>query len=84
MALPTIDELNDARVERFVFPRGNTIPYSMDFRRWEGIPSDRIFYKRREENGQCDLVADGYGANGNYGNGSIYVATKNLPLCLTD
>jgi hypothetical protein len=64
------------------FPKGNKIGFWMDFQYWECIPSDRDFYIAGEApHDSLDLVAEGYGLEGSYGNGSIFVARKDV-FCL--
>lgn len=69
-----------------MFPDENKIPFWQDFSGWEGIPSDRRFYPKEEINGSIVFIADKYGIlknnkwnlSGEYGNGAIYVSTKDL------
>lgn len=69
-----------------MFPDGNKISFWQDFSVWEGIPSDRRFYPKEETNGSIVFIADRYGIlknnkwnlRGEYGNGAIYVSTKDL------
>jgi hypothetical protein len=68
---------------RMRFPEGNRIGFWMDFEYWKGIPSDRDFYIRGEApHGDLDLVAEGYGVRESYGNGSIFVARKDVPAAV--
>jgi hypothetical protein len=78
MALPTIAELEDKGVPRLVFHRKNAVRYWMDFVSWEGLPSDRIFYRGDDFNGRAVLYASGYGVQGDYGNGSVFIDHKYL------
>jgi len=69
-----------------MFPDGNKIRFWQDFSGWEGIPSDIRFYPKEEINGSIVFIADRYGIlknnkwnlSGEYGNGAIYVSTKDL------
>jgi hypothetical protein len=69
-----------------MFPDENKIRFWQDFSGWEGIPSDRRFYPKEEINGSIVFIADRYGIlknnkwnlSGEYGNGAIYVSTKEL------
>lgn len=69
-----------------MFPDENKIHFWQDFSGWEGIPSDRRFYPIEEINGSIVFIADRYGILknnkwnliGEYGNGAIYVSTKDL------
>ena len=77
MAVPTKEQLKDLPSLRF--PEGNKIEFFMDFCFWEGIPSDRDFYIAGDApHGTLDLVAEGYGIAGSYGNGSIYVNRRDV------
>jgi len=71
-----------------MFPDENKIKFRQDHSGWEGIPSDRRFYPKEETNGSIIFIADRYGIlknnkwnlSGEYGNGAIYVSTKDLPV----
>ena len=78
--LKTVAELQAEGVKRYRFPEDNEVGYWMDWGFWRGLPSDRIFYHRGEvQHERSNLVADGYGAKENYGNGSIYINHDQLP-----
>jgi hypothetical protein len=75
---PTKEQLKGAK--RYVFPDNNKAQYFMDFAFWETLPSDRIFYLKGDApHGHVELVAHGYGIEGEYGNGSIIIDPKYLP-----
>lgn len=87
MSLPTLDELQDSGVSRFLFPPDNAVPYWMDFASWEGLPSDRVFYLDATEkapHARVTLRASGYGVAGDYGNGSVFMKAEYLPPKLPD
>ena len=78
--MKSITELRSEGATRYVFPDENKVRFFMDFRVWEGVPSDRIFYHDQDlTNNNVELVAVGYGARDSYGNGSIYVSKELLP-----
>lgn len=55
------------------FPPSNRIRYSQDFQRKVGVPSDVDFEILSISDTGASLVAPGYGKQGNYGEGRVYV-----------
>ena len=74
------------------FPEENRIKFWQDFRGQEGLPSDKKFYPKEEVNTDIIFIADGYGItknncyglSGEYGNGAVYVACKDLPVDIVE
>lgn len=70
-----------------MFPNENKICFWQDFGKFEGVPSDRVFYPKDESNGSIVFIADRHGIlknnkwglAGDYGNGAIYVSVEDLP-----
>ncbi len=64
------------------FLEGNKCRFWMDFRLWEGVPSDRDFRVVGEgpHEGWVTLVAPGYGLPADYGNGSIYIRRAGMKI----
>lgn len=79
--MKSTDELRDESAKRYVFSDKNAVQFHMDFSTWQHVPSDRIFYQDKEgpREGWVTLIADGYGARNDYGNGSIFVRASDLP-----
>lgn len=79
--LPTIEELECSGARRINFPPGNKAQYWQDFSYWEGLPSDITFFVDPTplKPGCLILRARGYGVRGDYGNGSIFIQTDQLP-----
>lgn len=59
------------------FPKDNKIIYSQDFHVHKGVPSGINFASSVDTDGLITLTAPGYGAAGNYGNGSLTIRTGN-------
>lgn len=63
----------------------NKMIYLQDHFKRQGIPKDVRFFPLNEVEGTIAFAGDGYGwldylgFNGKYGDGSIYVFTKDLP-----
>lgn len=74
----TLDEARNRCLMRVRFPADNNVRFGMDFGFYEGAPSDRDFYAIKRAGDFTELVAEGYGVKGSYGNGSIHVPTKYL------
>ena len=56
------------------FLKNNRIQYGQDFSFYCGIPAGVNFSVRKcSADGRYDLIAPGYGAPGDYGNGSLHV-----------
>jgi hypothetical protein len=74
MALKTVEELYFGNLPRVRFTHSNKVRYWMDFASWCGLPSDRDFFVvGNAPHGCLNLVARGYGARDDYGNGSVFI-----------
>ena len=62
------------------FRKNNKIPYGQDMQYHKSIPDGIEFKIFPFQKDRVKLVADGYGdLEGNYGNGAIFINTKDLP-----
>jgi hypothetical protein len=79
MTLKTVEELYFQNLPKVRFRPDNDVRYWMDFTSWEGLPSDRDFFiVGFISHGDLELVARGYGARDDYGNGSVHIKPKEL------
>ena len=79
MKLKTVEELYFEDLPKVRFQPGNKVHYWMDFTSWKGLPSDRDFFiVGNAPHGYLDLVARGYGARDDYGNGSVYIKPEEI------
>ena len=61
------------------FRKNNKIPYGQDMQYYKGVPSGIEFEIFPFQSNRVKLIADGYGnLEGNYGNGAVYINTKDL------
>ena len=68
------DEIFKDLIDTFVtFPIGNNIGYYQDMGFWKNVPSNIKFRITKITNKSFVLYAAGFGEQGNYGNGSIFV-----------
>lgn len=85
--LQTIEELKAGGYRRVRFPDDNKVHYFMDFSFREGLPSDIDFFVVHEphhRDGWVTLKARGYGVQDDYGNGSIFIETSELPEAINE
>ena len=76
MSLLTLSDLE--RLPRIRFPAGNKVGYFQDFTFWREMPSHMDFYIVKIKDDSMKLVAPGYGIKGDYGNGCIFISTKDM------
>ena len=80
MTVEWLSDLEESNAPRVRLPENNQATYWMDFSYWEGLPSDRDFFVLPHQcEGWVTLVADGYGARGSYGSGSVFIEAIQLP-----
>lgn len=70
---------------KITFPKGNNIFYRKDFRSFNEIPSNVVFTVIKKVSYGSDfywLSGNGFGKNGNYGNGLITVHEDDIANCV--
>ncbi len=80
MSIPTLKELEDAKLPRVRFKEGNRAGYFMDHSFWRTLPDEIEFFVKamKSHKTQVELLARGFGVAEDYGNGSIFISVGEL------